>query len=65
MDDLAKVIREARRQGWKVERTRKSHWRFVPPEAGRRILVTSGTPSDHRTMANHLARMIREGFAHP
>jgi hypothetical protein len=49
-------------QGFRVTQTGAGHWKFVPPQKGRMIVVTSGTPSDHRSLDNFLSRLRRSGF---
>lgn len=55
----------AREQGWEVSRTKKAHWRFVPPDPTERIVLTSGTPSNSRTVRNLLAELTRQAFIWP
>ncbi len=49
-------------QGFKATQTGTGHWKFVPPQKGRTIVVTSSTPSDHRSLNNFLSRLRRSGF---
>lgn len=63
--DLKDLERAARAQGWEVGRTKKGHPRFVPPDPTGEIVVTSGTPSDHRFLKNLLADLKRQGFIWP
>lgn len=44
-------------RGWKVSRTAKGHIRFDRP--GHPVAFTSGTPSDHRTIKNTKAQILR------
>jgi len=55
----------ARGQGWRVERTKKMHWRFIPKDPGKPICIFSGTPSDYRAIRNFLADLRRSGFQWP
>jgi len=59
---VKQLRRAAEAQGWKVEQTRSGHWRFVPPDRAKPIVIVSGTPSDHRSMRNSLAMLKRSGF---
>lgn len=43
--------------GWPVERTRKGHYKVVPPVGS--IIVISSTPSDRRTIQNTRALIKR------
>lgn len=63
--DIKKVAREAERQGWRVDRTSKGHWRFIPPDPQGRICIHSGTPGDRRGIHNLVAEMRRQGFRWP
>jgi predicted RNA binding protein YcfA (HicA-like mRNA interferase family) len=60
--DFKDVRKEAERQGWKVEQTRGSHWRFIPPDVTKDIVHASGTPSDRRSLDNFIAQLRRSGF---
>lgn len=61
-DDIIKLARDAREQGWDVSRTNKGHWRFIPHDSSKPIVVASGTPSDWRSYANLMAQLKRSGF---
>ncbi|RTB44082.1 type II toxin-antitoxin system HicA family toxin [Pseudomonas aeruginosa] len=54
---LLPLIEFALREGWEVTRTAGGHLRFVKP--GLPPIITSSTPSDHRTEQNTKARMRR------
>lgn len=64
MDESA-LERAALDQGWRVERTKRGHRRFVPPDSSRRIVIGSGTPGDRRAVRNLLAQLKREGLVWP
>lgn len=59
------IERAAREQGWQVGRTAKGHYRYVPPDPHQPIVIGSGTPSDHRSVNNFLARLKRSGLIWP
>lgn len=59
--DFKKVIREAEKQGWRVEMTRNGHWRFYAPD-GVNIVHAAGTPSDYKSFDNTVARLRHFGF---
>jgi predicted RNA binding protein YcfA (HicA-like mRNA interferase family) len=63
--DVERLVAAARQQGWRVERTRKGHWRFVPPEPTGAVVLAGGTPSDRRAARNLLAGLRRAGLAWP
>jgi hypothetical protein len=60
--DFRKVVKEAQRQGFHVEQTKKGHWRFTPPDPSKPIVIASGTPSDRREILNLIAQLRRSGF---
>lgn len=62
MDD---VVRAAEEQGWKVSRTQKRHYQFIPPDPDLGMVHTSGTPSDYRAFNNFLSRLKQRGFLWP
>jgi predicted RNA binding protein YcfA (HicA-like mRNA interferase family) len=55
--DLARLLREARGRGWRVERTARSHWRLRHPSGD--VVVASGTPSCPRSLRNVAADLRR------
>jgi hypothetical protein len=59
--ELKEITREAERQGWRVGATKKGHPQFFAPD-GENIVTGSGTPSDHRSIDNLVARLRRYGF---
>lgn len=63
--DLQKIIKAAKEQGWEVGKTQKGHWKLVPPDPTKRIVIGSGTPGDQRAIRNLLAELKRQGFIWP
>lgn len=59
--DMEAVIREARQQDWRVERTRGGHWRLYSPD-GRGIVHVSGTPRGPRAVVKAVAALRAYGF---
>ena len=59
--ELAQILREARRQGWRVELQRSGHYKLYPPD-GRDLIVTGSTPSSPRALVKLVARMRSCGF---
>lgn len=57
--ELRQIIREAERQGWRVEQ--RKHWMFYAPD-GKNIVTAPSTPSDHRWKQNLIAHLRRYGF---
>lgn len=52
------LLKLARTGGWLLSPTRGGHLRLEHPEADR-VVITSSTPSDHRTLVNTRAEMRR------
>ena len=63
--DTKKLIKEAERQGWRVDVTSKGHPRFWPPNKDQSPIIGSGTSSDHRSFNNLVARLRRAGLRWP
>jgi predicted RNA binding protein YcfA (HicA-like mRNA interferase family) len=63
--DLRDIEKAARDQGWRVERTKKGHPVFYPPNPARRPIVGSGTPSDQRSLNNVLSELKASGLIWP
>ena len=60
-DEFKKVRAESEVQGWRWEQRRNGHWMGFAP-GGQGIVTFAGTPSDHRALANTIAKMRRLGF---
>ena len=56
--ELAALLAPYREQGYEVAATRGNHVIVRDPH-GRRVLVTSGTPSDYRALLNARAQLRR------
>lgn len=63
-NDLRKLIKSLRDQGFIVEETKKNHW-TVRNTMGRKVATLSSTPSDWRSWKNNLSILRREGFRWP
>ena len=63
-NDLRKLIKALRAQGFIVEQTKKNHW-TVRTSMGRWVATLSSTPSDWRGWKNNLAYLRAEGFRWP
>lgn len=59
---FSELRRLAKQQGWRVEPTKGSHWRFIPPDPTQRQVITAGTPSDRRALRNIAADLKRSGL---
>lgn len=58
--DKYDLLELCKQQGWVVGKTNRGHWKCCPP-AGR-IIITSGTDSDHRGVLNFRADLRRHGL---
>ena len=59
--DLARVVKRATDQGFRVRQTERNHWQFYAPNK-EDIVTTGGTPSDARSWANFMAGLKRAGY---
>ncbi len=60
---LKALISAAESQQWAVSKTRGGHWRFVPPDKQRHIVIAPATTRDQRAVANLEADLRRSGLA--
>jgi len=60
--DIASLIDHARRQGWAVEQRASNHLMFRPPSQAGPLVISSGSPSDHRALANVRSQLWRAGL---
>jgi len=58
--DMRALVRIAEQSGWLVRRTKRGHYQWLPPQG--RVIVTAGTPSDHRAMSNIKSMLRKEGL---
>lgn len=63
-NDMRRLTRALEDAGYVVDRTRRGHIR-VRTATGRVVAIGSGTPSDHRSWANFIAQLRRDGFTWP
>lgn len=57
------LIRMAERQGWDVTlQKRTAHYRFVPPDKEKVIVILPSSPSDYRGKRNGIAMLKRSGL---
>jgi hypothetical protein len=59
--ELREILREARRQGWRVRLTRGGHYKLYAPD-GENIVTTGSTPSSPSSIRELLAHMRSFGF---
>lgn len=48
--------------GWVVEKTSGGHWKFVPADRSKDIVIVAATTSDYRSIANAESRLRRSGL---
>lgn len=56
--EMEQLVREMRKAGWKVEKTRSGHWKFMPP-GGKGGIYAPSTPGDARSLDNTKAELKR------
>lgn len=59
--ELQDIIDRATIQKWTITMTKKNHLIFKAP-AGKGIVITGGTPGDHRALKNLKSRLKRLGY---
>jgi ribosomal protein L30E len=60
--DLSKVVKAAVKQGWTVEKTNKSQYRFIPADKSKAIVIASATPSCSFALKHIMGDLKRSGF---
>lgn len=58
--EMNKFLKQVRRAGWAVERTRKQHWKVTSP-SGKPFFLPS-TPSEYRSLQNCRSLLKRAGL---
>lgn len=60
--EIQELKRQAEAQGWVVLLTKSGHWKFLPPDRTKGMVICSSTPSDYHTL-NLLRRDLKvRGF---
>jgi len=59
--EIRKLVKSLQEQGWRVDQLKSGHYRAYSP-SGKGIVHIAGTPSDHRDLANTLARLRKLGY---
>jgi len=59
--ELKELRKAAEAQGWRIEKTKKGHWKFLAPN-GEDIVIVAGTPSSKRGFDHAVADLRRYGF---
>jgi predicted RNA binding protein YcfA (HicA-like mRNA interferase family) len=63
--DLRDFEKAAKRQGWRITRTKRGHAQFWPPDPDVPPATFSGTPGDQAAIRNFLAELRRRGLEWP
>jgi hypothetical protein len=63
--NIRDVVSAAEDQGFRVSKTQRGHWQFLPPDRSIAPIFFSGTPSDQRAILNLLGKLRRAGFIWP
>lgn len=58
--ELRRILDAIEAAGFTVDRTSRGHW-LVRDTEGRAVTTLAGTPSDHRSWMNAIARLRRAG----
>lgn len=61
-DDFKSIRNALKAQGWQVEQTKSGHYKCIPPDRTKPIVISAGSPSDRRALDNFIARLRRSGF---
>jgi len=61
--ECRELVKTLSNQGWSVEKTAKNHFRFIPPDKTKDIVIQSGTSSDHRSYTKLVSYLRRSGAA--
>lgn len=58
---LKKWRRQARAEGWRVEKSGGGHWKWFHPD-GETLVITADSPGGGRSMDNAAAQLRRAGL---
>lgn len=61
--DIKQLIGQATKQGWRVERTRNDHLKWIPPQGA--FIISASTPSDSRAIKHITKSLEKAGFVSP
>lgn len=62
MSDLKALKRTAEQQGWTVEPTKGGHWKFIPPDKTKQMVVLPGTSVSRCGLRNAVSALKRSGL---
>jgi predicted RNA binding protein YcfA (HicA-like mRNA interferase family) len=57
--EFRSIVAAAKEQGWRVELTRASHWRFVSPDVSVPVHVTCSSPGNSLRFIKRLRQELR------
>lgn len=60
--DIMKIVRQAQKQGWRVEKASNSHVLFYPPNVDDGFVTVSSSPSSFRNHRNVLSLLKAKGL---
>lgn len=60
--EVNKIVKLAKKEGWRVEKTNSSHILFYPPDVDDGIVTMSSTPSSPRNFKNILSKLKAKGL---
>jgi predicted RNA binding protein YcfA (HicA-like mRNA interferase family) len=55
----------AESNGWRVERTKTGHYKFISPDKSQPVIHLASTPSDPKTYICGIAQLRRHGLPVP
>lgn len=56
------LVEAAKKQGFTIERTKGNHWKFIPPDKTKVIVIVAGSPSDFRAINKITSRLKNSGL---
>lgn len=60
--EIMKIVRTAKKQGWRVEKASNSHILLYPPNIEEGFVTMSGSPSSFRNHKNVLSLLKAKGL---
>lgn len=69
MADYRKLMKSitalAEANGWRVERSKTNHYKFISPDKNQPVIYLASTPSDPKTYICSVAQLRRSGLPIP
>jgi predicted RNA binding protein YcfA (HicA-like mRNA interferase family) len=60
--EINKIVKQAKREGWRVEKSGGSHILFFPPNVEDGFVTMSSTPSSTRNLKNAMSKLKAKGL---